>query len=552
MRNLLIAVLCLLGLNAALLAGRLFQEADAQIGGGGGVGPCDSNRSLSSIDSNGDGGVDVSDAVHLLRFLFSNGPEPQVCLAQGGGIEEQVADLLARVAALEGKTTLSDLDPNCADGEIPQWDDGVGQWDCVEAGTGGGLSPEDQQILDAMTLEDLPDGQGGTVSTIRVSGVNVQIVNGTGSTQTADGSGNLVVGYNGLRGLGMDNRSGSHNFVVGDENNYTRFGGVVAGRGNSISGDFSSVAGGEFNVASGRAATVAGGRSNTALGNNSAVSGGSLNLAGFDAHDGTVSGGTNHSLNEVGGHLPEGGGSPSEAPIEGFTFMEINAQGYPEYEHDTAEIRFVRLPGGSFEMGSPASESGRGIDEGPVRTVSLRPFLIAKYEISMADWDRVLGLGLIDTMLPQTNISYDDLQTPGGFLDLTGLSLPSEAQWEYACRSGTSGRYAGTGALDSMGWFSDNSGSQTHNVGLKAPNQFGLHDMHGNVWEWCEDIYKNDYYADEVPGFDPISTTGTGLRVFRGGGFEDCAEFCRSAHRVGGFSTDRGDFIGFRPIKQLP
>ncbi len=249
-------------------------------------------------------------------------------------------------------------------------------------------------------------------------------------------------------------------------------------------------------------------------------------------------------------------------PIPGFTFVETNAEGYPEYTHDASGIRFVRLPGGSFDMGSPASEPERSTNEGPVHTVSLSPFLIAKYEVTQAEYAAVMtgntaGLNATPSSatgdnLPVEQVSWDDLKNADGFLARTGLSLPSEAEWEYACRAGTSGPYAGNGNLDDMGWYDGNSGNTTHDVGGKLPNQFGLHDMHGNVFEWCEDVYKSDFYADEVPGFDPVSTSGSSNRVVRGGGWCGFASFCRSAYRSVCFPGDRNSCLGFRPARPLP
>jgi formylglycine-generating enzyme required for sulfatase activity len=253
-------------------------------------------------------------------------------------------------------------------------------------------------------------------------------------------------------------------------------------------------------------------------------------------------------------------------PIAGFTFVETNAQGYPEYTHDSSGIRFVRLPGGSFEMGSPASETGRGTNEGPVHTVSLSPFLIAKYEVKQSEYEGVMGGHATLSATPSENlgsapasdqrpveqVSWDDLKNADGFLHRTGLLLPSEAQWEYACRAGTPGPYGGNGVLDDMGWYDSNSGTTTHEVGGKQANHFGLHDMHGNVFEWCEDVCKSDFYADDVPGFDPVLNSGSGLRVDRGGSFCRLARFARSAGRLGNVPSARSSHLGFRPARPLP
>jgi len=261
------------------------------------------------------------------------------------------------------------------------------------------------------------------------------------------------------------------------------------------------------------------------------------------------------------------------APPSGFTFVETNAQGYDEYTHDSSGIRFVRLPGRSFEMGSPATETGRFDDEGPVHTVWLTPFLIAKYEVTQAEYAAVMtgntaglnatpstnsGSAPASDQRPVESVSWDDLHATDGFLERTGLVLPSEAQWEYASRAGTSGPYAGNGVLDDMGWYDSNSGNTSHDVGGKQANQFGLHDMHGNIYEWCEDVFKGDFYADDVPGFDPVSTTDTGYRVVRGGSFNRNARAARSAYRSQDgsdfdfFPSVRFNFLGFRPVRQLP
>ena len=256
------------------------------------------------------------------------------------------------------------------------------------------------------------------------------------------------------------------------------------------------------------------------------------------------------------------------APPSGFTFVERNAQGYDEYTHDSSGIRFVRLPGRSFEMGSPEGETGRIDSYEAMHTVWLTPFLIAKYEVKQSEYASVMtdppaGLSATPSTatganLPVEQVSWDDLHLADGFLARTDLSLPSEAQWEYACRAGTSGLYAGNGNIDDMGWYLGNSGGSSHDVGGKQANQFGLHDMHGNVYEWCEDVFKGDFYTDDVPGFDPVFTTGSGIRVVRGGHFNRNALAARSAYRgADGSDYDfiphvRFDFLGFRPVRQLP
>jgi formylglycine-generating enzyme required for sulfatase activity len=257
----------------------------------------------------------------------------------------------------------------------------------------------------------------------------------------------------------------------------------------------------------------------------------------------------------------------SPPSITDFTFVEKNAQGYLEYTHDSSGIRFVRLPGGSFSMGSLASEPLHDANAVPVHTVSLSPFLITKYEVTQAQYEAVMtGHEWLEATpsfragpnLPVEQVSWLNLHEKDGFLRRTGLALPSEAQWEYACRAGTSGPYAGTGKLDDMGWYTGNSGSrsgghgQTHDVGSKKPNQFGLHDLHGNLWEWCVDRYDPAFYSKPAATQpDPVATLGSD-RVVRGGSFDFPAVYCRSPYRSSSLQGDRSKFIGVRLVRTLP
>ena len=125
--------------------------------------------------------------------------------------------------------------------------------------------------------------------------------------------------------------------------------------------------------------------------------------------------------------------------------------------------------------------------------------------------------------------------------------LPSEAEWEYACRAGTSGEYAGN--LEAMGWYDKNGGNKTHPVGEKTPNGWGLYDMHGNVYEWCGDWYGDDYYQ-KSPSVDPRGSSGGSYRVIRGGSWDDDAVFCRSAYRNGRDPGGRSRYLGFRLLRK--
>ena len=142
---------------------------------------------------------------------------------------------------------------------------------------------------------------------------------------------------------------------------------------------------------------------------------------------------------------------------------------------------------------------------------------------------------------PVETVSWNDCQS---FVDRCSgqLRLPSEAEWEYACRAGTTSTFAGE--LDTMAWFDDNSGNQPHTAGSKLANPWGLHDMHGNVWEWCEDLYS-DYPPQ---GDQSASISGGPYRVLRGGGWNDDADYCRSAIRYGDGPGSAYASYGFRVV----
>ncbi len=227
-----------------------------------------------------------------------------------------------------------------------------------------------------------------------------------------------------------------------------------------------------------------------------------------------------------------------------FEPIGVNTQGYREYRHWQTGIVLVRLPGGKFWMGAQrADPNERNYDteafdaEGPVHAVTLSPFMIGKYEVTYEQWRRLMEKQPAFAMLhhpgdqlPAQSMSWVDIQK---FEARTGLSLPTEAQWEYACRAGTTTPFAGK--LGDMGWLDENSGNRAHPVGMKAPNGFGIYDMHGNVWEWCEDAYDERFYGRSEAGRpDPIAMSSrSGERIMRGGGCACKAIGCRSSFRAG-------------------
>jgi len=256
----------------------------------------------------------------------------------------------------------------------------------------------------------------------------------------------------------------------------------------------------------------------------------------------------------------------------GFSFAGTNSQGFHEYVHDETGIAFVLLPGGNFQMGSAEDEPNRGTDEGPVHSVTLSPFLISKHEITQAQYAAVMtGHPTLsgrpshftgDDELPVEWVSWDDLTSGDGFLDRTGLSLPSEAQWEYACRGGTLTPFSfgddcnaltcdPCETVDAFMWSCANA-NRTQPVGTKQANPFGLHDMHGNVWEWCEDVWDAEFYGSEAAaGPDPVAVAGSVWRILRGGSWNYPSGRGRSAERGQAAASGRGWNIGVRVVKPI-
>tara|TARA_B100001013_G_scaffold226829_2_gene138995 strand:+ start:806 stop:1861 length:1056 start_codon:yes stop_codon:yes gene_type:complete len=243
----------------------------------------------------------------------------------------------------------------------------------------------------------------------------------------------------------------------------------------------------------------------------------------------------------------------------GLAYQRHNEQGFAEFEHRETGILFVLLPGGDFLMGTPEDEEDRWQDESPLHLVTLSAFLVGKYEVTQAQWEGVMGAnpsffqgdalaeGVESNDLPVERVSWDDVVE---FTVLSGFSLPSEAQWEYACRGGSSGPFAGTGVLADMGWYVGNSGGRPHAVGSRLPNAFGLYDLHGNLYEWCGDVYNEDFYASEgASGPDPVYNGAGDYHVVRGGGWFYEPVSCRSGNRYAISSLVSGNRrLGLRPV----
>ena len=213
----------------------------------------------------------------------------------------------------------------------------------------------------------------------------------------------------------------------------------------------------------------------------------------------------------------------------------------------------VYVSGGIFTMGATSeqgSEADR--DEKPTHQVTLSSFSIGRYEVTQEEWEAVMGSNpshFKGAKRPVERVSWNDCQTFIRKLNaMTGKNfrLPTEAEWEFAARGGNSSRgykYAGGNSLGSVVWYDDNSNDQTHNVGTKSPNELGLYDMSGNVWEWCSDWYGSYSSSSQTNPKGP--STGS-YRVFRGGSWYNNARYCRVSNRSNNSPGYSDDNLGFR------
>jgi formylglycine-generating enzyme required for sulfatase activity len=278
--------------------------------------------------------------------------------------------------------------------------------------------------------------------------------------------------------------------------------------------------------------------------------------------------------------------SPGQEPISagaiGRVFLGRNearqegTRAGEERDENALKMKFCWCPAGTFRMGSPADEPGRWLSEGPVDVRLTRGFWMGKYEVTQSEWRRVMG------SMPSGNfawgqgdnypiywVSHDDAvafcrklteaergagRLPSGW----DYRLPTEAQWEYACRAGTTTATAFGDKLSSTEPNFDGNHpyngaekgpylQKTAELGSYRPNGWGLHDMHGNVWEWCA-----DWYDDKLAGGDdPVGPAQATRRVIRGGGWDSHGLLCRSAFRYKIDPGDRGFNLGFR-VTRVP
>ena len=215
-------------------------------------------------------------------------------------------------------------------------------------------------------------------------------------------------------------------------------------------------------------------------------------------------------------------------------------------------FNMIKVDGGMFTMGATPEQENPHQFEEPTHQVTLSSYYIGETEVTQELWKAVMGnnpSNFKGDNLPVENVSWEDSQTFIGKLnDLTGkrFRLPTEAEWEYAARGGKRSnhtQYSGSSNIDDVAWYSGNSGSKTHPVKTKKPNEFGLYDMSGNVNEWCQDWYGS--YSSNAQT-NPTGPGSGAYRVFRGGTWSIFGWFCRSSFRGNSSPGYRGYGLGFR------
>jgi formylglycine-generating enzyme required for sulfatase activity len=224
-------------------------------------------------------------------------------------------------------------------------------------------------------------------------------------------------------------------------------------------------------------------------------------------------------------------------------------------------MEFVSIQAGEFDMGSPANETGRRDSEGPVHRVKISSaFYMGKYEVTQKQWRDVMGSSSSSFKgdnLPVESVSWNEVQEFIKKLNENKGSnkyrLPSEVEWEYAARAGTTTRFSfgdDESKLSEYAWYDSNQGDKTHSVGQKNPNPWGLYDMHGNVWEWVQDKWHNDYYGAPTEGSSWGSGDSTD-RVTRGGCWNPYTGGCRLAYRDKLDPVSSSYALGFRLVMDL-
>jgi formylglycine-generating enzyme required for sulfatase activity len=250
-------------------------------------------------------------------------------------------------------------------------------------------------------------------------------------------------------------------------------------------------------------------------------------------------------------------------PVSGQESVALAKPGHTFLDCESGCPAMIVIPAGKFMMGSPENEPGGSFSEHPRHEVTIaKPFAVSKFEVTFAEWDACVAAAACPHVsdswgrgrLPVINVSWDHAKQYAGWLSrLTGKEyrLLTEAEWEYAARAGGVAGYAwgddiGKGNANCDGCDSQWDLQQTAPVGSFAPNAFGLHDMHGNVWEWVEDSWHDSYKGAPTDGSAWLQDADPKFHVIRGGSWRNDPEFARAAARFKRIGGVRFDTLGFR------
>ncbi|MEP7342803.1 MAG: SUMF1/EgtB/PvdO family nonheme iron enzyme [Acidobacteriota bacterium] len=234
---------------------------------------------------------------------------------------------------------------------------------------------------------------------------------------------------------------------------------------------------------------------------------------------------------------------------------QVRHENFIEPLGNGVQLEMIAIRGGEFQMGSNERDN-----EKPIHRVTLSPFHIGKYQVTQAQWQTVMDENpsrFKGDKLPVENVPWDDaVKFCEKLSKQTGRNyrLPTEAEWEYACRAGSTTKYCfgdDDALLKDYAWYKVNSGNKTHPVGEKKPNDWGLHDMHGNVWEWCQDWYDKNYYK-QSPEKDPQGPASGDYRVLRGGSWYGNLDNARAVVRDFNLPAFRYYITGFRVVLCRP
>ena len=255
-----------------------------------------------------------------------------------------------------------------------------------------------------------------------------------------------------------------------------------------------------------------------------------------------------------------GDGEVNVSDVTALVNLIINGGGESEFKNRTFTVNgvsfeMIAVEGGTFTMGATSEQGSDAYDdEKPAHQVTLSSYYIGKTEVTQELWQAVMGSNpskFSGTNLPVEKVSWEDCQSFVIKLnELTGKNfrLPTEAEWEYAARGGNKSngfKFSGGNNIAEVAWYSGNGNKISHPVATKAPNELGIYDMSGNVWEWCSDWYSSSYYTSSSQT-NPTGPNSGSYRVYRGGSWSGNDRYCRVSHRDSNYPSYRFNYVGLR------